>query len=150
MKSTFRPTTQVPRAAAGFTLIEILLVVGIIAILMGAVLMNTRGFRDSAKITATQQKLMTVYGAVQQYEINAKTLPSSDQGLQALVSRPGGRPEPRMWVQLLKEEQLLDSWNNPFKYYTPARDNSDAFEILSAGPDGQFETQDDISSTDEL
>ncbi len=135
--------------AAGFTLIEILLVVGIIAILMGAVLMNTSGFTDSAKITATKAKLSQVVGALGLYETNGKTLPSTDQGLRALVERPSSRPEPRMWVPLLKEDNINDSWKRPFYYVCPGR-NGDAFEVYSAGPDGKPDTADDISSADDL
>lgn len=136
--------------AAGFTLIEILLVVGIIAILMGAVLMNTSGFTNSAKITATKSKLSQVVGALGLYETNGKTLPSTDQGLHALVERPGGRPEPRMWVPLLKEDNILDAWKRPFYYICPARGGSEPFEVYSAGPDGKPNTADDISSVDPL
>jgi general secretion pathway protein G len=150
MKTPARLRRSVRARRAGFTLIEILLVVGIIAILMGAVLMNTGGFTDSAKITATKAKLSQMVGAIGLYESNGKTLPSNEQGLRALVARPSGRPEPRMWVQLMKEEQLNDAWGRPFLYRTPARDNSQPFEVYSTGPDGRPDTADDISSVDPL
>ena len=127
--------------AAGFTLIEILLVVGIIAILMGAVIVNTGGFTDTAKITATKSKIVTVVGAIRAFETRntSNPLPSS---LQELVGPPS---------YLLKEKDLNDAWNHPFYFVVPARGaDREPFEIYSAGPDGKPETADDISSVKDL
>ena len=135
--------------AAGFTLMEILLVVGIIAILMGIVITNGPKIQNAAKITATQAKVKQLQSNLNLYETNNKTLPSTDQGLRALIERPSGNPQPRMWTSLCKEEQLFDSWKRPFHYRCPSRDGNEPFEVWSDGPDGKSETSDDISSSDE-
>ena len=146
---TIRPITPRLAATAGFSLVEILLVVGIIAILMGAVLMNTRGFTDTAKTTATDGKISSVVSALSAYETNNGFLPSTDQGLRALVERPSGRPEPRRWIKLLDESAITDAWGRPMYYANPARKGDAAFEVYSAGADGKPNTPDDISSADE-
>ena len=131
---------------AGFTLVEIMLVVGIIVILMGVVLKNTGGLTSGAKITATEVKINSLKGAVSAYENQAGTVPSSEQGLRALVEKPSGRPEPRRWVKLLANDDIRDAWGNDFYYVSPARSGQDEFEIYSAGPDKRPNTADDISS----
>ena len=134
-------------APAGFTLIEIMLVVGIIVILMGAVLTRVGGFTDSAKITATEAKINTLVAGLRTYQNNnGGILPSTEQGLRALVEKPGGRPEPRRWIKMADADSLLDSWGTQMTYVTPAKSGDDEFEVISAGPDKKMNTADDISS----
>jgi len=132
--------------SAGFTLIEIMLVVGIIVILMGAVLSKMGGFGETAKIAATDSKLGQLGAAVQSYQTNGGTVPSSEQGLRALVEKPSGRPVPARWVKLASEKDLLDAWGTPLAYYSPARKGGGEFEIVSAGPDKRMNTEDDLTS----
>lgn len=138
--------TRRAAAPAGFTLIEIMLVVGIIVILMGAVLSRTGGFSTAAKITATQGRIGQLVSGVKTYESTGGTLPSTEQGLKALVEKPGGRPAPTRWVKMAEKGDLLDAWKTPFAYYCPARKGGEDFEIVSAGPDKKMNTDDDISS----
>ena len=134
------------RRPAGFTLIEIMLVVGIIVILMGAVISKMGGFGDTAKIATTDSKLNQLSAAVISYQTNGGTVPSTEQGLKALVEKPGGRPTPNRWVKLAEEKDLVDAWKTPLAYYSPARKGGGEFEIVSAGPDKKMNTDDDISS----
>jgi len=148
MKTEIQSTSSYRKSLSGFTLVEMLLVIGIIAVLLGAVLMRTKGFTDTARITATEQRIGTVISALRAYEANNGFVPSKDQGLRALVEKPGGRPEPRRWIKLLDEDQLLDAWRNEFAYMVPARKGGEDFEVVSMGPDGKLGSEDDISSSD--
>ena len=134
-------------APAGFTLIEIMLVVGIIVILMGAVLTRVGGFTDSAKITATEAKINTLVAGLLTYQNNNNgILPSTEQGLRALVEKPVSNLEPRRWEKVAEDCNLIDAWGTPMTYISPARTGEDEFEVISAGPDKKMNTADDISS----
>ena len=140
--------SPIRRAAvpAGFTLVEIMLVVGIIVILMGAVLTQTKGFTTGAKITAAEQKINSLSSGIRSYENLGGNVPTTEQGLRALVEKPGGRPAPTRWVKVVDANDLLDPWKVPYAYYSPARKGDADFEIVSAGPDKKMNTDDDISS----
>ena len=75
------------------------------------------------------------------YQANTSCVPTTEQGLQALIERPTAEPLPPRWVQML-EAPLLDPWNHPY-VYRAADDLSGKFELFSLGPDG-VESADDI------
>ena len=75
------------------------------------------------------------------YETRFKVLPSTAQGLKALVEKPETNPKPKRWAQL-EPELPLDPWKNPYNY----QNNSGKIIITSNGPDGKAGTEDDISS----
>ncbi|MFM8683977.1 MAG: type II secretion system protein GspG, partial [Chthoniobacterales bacterium] len=79
------------------------------------------------------------------YEMMNLSLPSTSQGLEALVKRPGGEPAPRRWIQLF-ERVPLDPWNKPYQYSNPGKLNPRGFDLVSMGPDGQLGTEDDINN----
>ena len=73
--------------------------------------------------------------------------PSTSQGLEALLKRPQSSPRPRDWVQALDDEEaLFDPWDTKYKYEYPGSKNPSRPEIISAGPDKQFGSEDDMSS----
>jgi general secretion pathway protein G len=74
------------------------------------------------------------------YEMLNYRMPSTEQGLSALVSQPATEPRPRRWKQLMKEVPL-DPWGNEYVYRNPGKGGS-GFEIYSLGPDGK-ESDDD-------
>ena len=92
--------------------------------------------------------LIKLKGSIQEYELATRGgPPTTEQGLAALVNRPGGENAPRVWRQILKEIPQ-DQWQKEFQYRRPGR-NGSAYEIFSAGPDGQVGTDDDITSEDD-
>jgi len=132
-------------ARSAFTLIEMLLVLAIISILIGAGIYQMGGARETARIEATRMTIIKMKSNIQEYELATRGgPPTTGQGLKALVTRPGGDSSPRVWRQILKEIPK-DQWGNEFQYRRPGKDGSD-YEIFSAGPDGQIGTEDDISS----
>ncbi|MDB4550029.1 type II secretion system protein GspG, partial [Akkermansiaceae bacterium] len=85
-------------------------------------------------------------GALQAYKNIGGMYPSTSQGLEALIKRPQSSPQPRDWVQALEEEFLYDPWGTKYKYEYPSSKDPSRPEIISAGPDKQLGSEDDMSS----
>lgn len=134
-----------PRSS-GFTLMEMLLVLGIIALLVGMgtyMMVNVLGDAEEGKVQADIQAL---HASLIRYRTAGGAYPTTEQGLEALVSQPTGGPRPRSWRQLLRPEALVDPWGNPYQYRRPGRHNPDTYDIFSMGPDGTEGTADDIGN----
>jgi general secretion pathway protein G len=127
------------RLRRGFTLIELVLVLTIIAVLMGAAIytMNKGGFFGTTANTRIQSDIGTAISmGLENYFINAGRYPTTEQGLEALVEKPTKPPVPDRWTAAL-DEVPLDPWKNPYKYKFPARPGSKkAYDIWSMGPNG--------------
>jgi general secretion pathway protein G len=130
---------------AGFTLLEIMLVVMIIAILVGGALMMTGGQIIFAGKTKTQADIQTMVAQLMLYNARGRTYPSTDQGLRALVERPGSEPQPADWAQGLQDVPI-DPWGQPYHYQCPGTHNPDGFDVWSSGPDRQNGNADDIGN----
>ena len=124
----------VSRAArAGFTLVELLLVVAILGVLATVAIMNTQGLMGDAQAKATRSSISTIESVARIYEIRTGKFPDS---IDALLQPMGERPP------LLDEKARNDAWGTPFQ----VRRNGSSIEIRSAGPDGQMNTSDDITN----
>lgn len=129
-----RPSTLVARgAASGFTVLELMIVLVIIGILAGIVGLNLIGAAEKAKISATQTSMKTIEAALKMYRVENNSYPPTNPGLAVLVGRYG---------QLSTIPR--DSWTHEFQYFSPTQLFPTGYELLSAGPDGQFQTPDDI------
>lgn len=123
----------------GFTLIEIMVVVVIIGILIGLIAPNILGRVDKARVTAAKTDIATLEQALEMYRLDNHNYPSTDQGLEALVVKPGGEPEAKNWNPegYLKKGKLpLDPWGHAYQYLQPGQDNR-AFDLFSFGADGR-------------
>lgn len=129
---------------AGFTLIELVLVLTIISVLVGAGIFMMMGNVEVAKETRVETDIKTLMTQLKLYEARNATPPTTEQGLGALVERPDTEPLPDRWSQLL-EEPLIDPWNRPYEYSYPAKRSKRAYDIFSLGPDG-VESADDIGN----
>jgi len=126
----------------GFTLLEIMLVVGIIVIILGVAvgrLGNTTGIAKDMRVRADIQALST---QLKFYEGVNGFLPTTEQGLQALVTPPESEPRPARWYQLFKELPQ-DPWGSNYVYVAPGRKNPTGYDLYSAGPDRKADTADD-------
>ena len=139
-----RPKFPRPRRSAGYTLFEIMLVLGIIAVLVGSAIYLLVGNLDVAKESRVDADIQSISTQLRVYEMQNLRPPNTAQGLQALVTRPGG-DAPRLWRQLLSEIPL-DPWGTPYKYYWPGQKNPKGFDLFSCGPDRQEGTEDDIGN----
>ncbi|MCY3884994.1 MAG: type II secretion system major pseudopilin GspG [Gammaproteobacteria bacterium] len=118
----------------GFTLLEILIVVLIIGLIVALVVPNLVGHPDQAKIKMAQAQMKSFDQALQVYYLSNSHYPSTDQGLQALVERPSGYPEPRSWGPKPYMKRIpLDPWGNDYVY---SNENNE-FVIYSLGADGE-------------
>lgn len=126
-----------PPRMRGFTLIEIMVVVVILAILGTFAVQNIFDRPDQARITKAHHDIRTIESALEMYRMDNFTYPSTDQGLQALVQRPGGSPEPRNWREGGYMRSLpKDPWGNDYDYQGP-EDTGGRPLILSYGADGR-------------
>jgi general secretion pathway protein G len=130
----------------GFTLVEILLVVVIIAMLAALAIPNLMGVQEQASIDSAKNQISGFENQLKLYRTQNGSYPSTEQGLKALVEEPEGDPKPKKWVQLL-DDIPVDPWGNPYKYAFPGDHNGEKRpDIASPGPDGQEDTDDDVGN----
>ena len=143
MKST-HPIYRTLRKQSGFTLLEIMIVVAIIALLAGLAINQIQGQIQIAREARTKADIQTLKTQIVAYEASNGFPPSTEQGLKALVQQPSGSPVPKSWRQLLPAVPV-DPWGMEYHYVCPGKNGAD-FDITSSGQDRQLGTADDISS----
>src|SRR6266704_6860 len=123
----------------GFTLLEIMIVVGIIVILLGLAISKIGNPTGFAKATAVRADVQAIGTQLKLYESMNGFYPTTEQGLQALVVQPDSEPRPTRWYQLFKEVPK-DPWQNPYIYRNPGGKNPNSYDLFSAGPDRKPDT----------
>lgn len=121
----------------GFTLIEILVVITVIAIL--ASLVTPMVFRNvgDAKVAAARAQVEIFGLALETYRLDNDYYPSTAQGLEALRTLPAGTPQARNWRgPYLKKPVPLDPYGRPYVYRSPGTVNPDSYDLVSLGRDG--------------
>ena len=122
--------------AAGFTLLEVMVVLAIIAIMAVMVLPRVMGALNDAQKKAVKADLASLSGALNMYKLDNFAYPSTEQGLNALVNKPGGQPEAPNWrTGGYIEKAAKDPWQNPYQYLRPGQHGE--FDIYSLGADGK-------------
>lgn len=125
------------RRQGGFTLIEIMVVVVILAILGTFAVTNIIDNPDRARVTKAQHDIRALESALEMYKLDNYNYPSTEQGLKALVERPTGSPAPRNWKPGGYMRKLpQDPWGNDYIYLGP-QDTGGRIQIISLGADGQ-------------
>lgn len=120
----------------GFTLIEVMVVVVILGILAALVVPKIMGRPDDARIVKAKQDIQALESALKLYKLDNYFYPSTDQGLEALISRPAGVPEPRQWKQGGYIDRLpQDPWGSPYNYMSPGTHGE--IDLWSLGADAQ-------------
>jgi general secretion pathway protein G len=147
MKTNNFRTASRARMAGGFSLLEMVIVLGIIALILGAAISFTGGITDEARYQATRGKMNEFSAKLEAYRMTAGNYPTQNQGLAALVEKPPSAPEPRRWKQQFRELPK-DPWNQGYIYNNPGKKDTSTYEIVSKGADMEEGTEDDISSQD--
>jgi general secretion pathway protein G len=122
------------RRRRGFTLLEMVIVLGIIAMIMGGAIFAMRGISASAKPTQAKADINSMLSALSLYKINKGRYPTTQEGLKRLVENKG----------MTKLNQ--DPWGRDYIYRYPGKIDKNEPEIISLGDDGQENTEDDINS----
>lgn len=137
MRYQFDSTPNSPRAR-GFTLIEIIVVITIMAIMAALIVPRVVGRTDDARIAAARQDIATLMNALKLYRLDSGRYPTSEQGLRALVERPTVDPIPSNWKAggyLDSSTVRKDPWGNDYAYLNPGLHGE--IDVMSFGRDGQ-------------
>jgi len=126
----------------GFTLLEIMLVVTIIALLLGTAIYKLAGNVEYSRHVRVAADIQGINTQLKLYESMNGFYPTTEQGLQALVTQPDTDPKPTRWYQLYKEVPK-DPWQNDYIYRNPGLKNPNGYDLFSAGPDRKPDTADD-------
>jgi general secretion pathway protein G len=124
--------------AAGFTLIELMVVVVIIGILAGLIVPRIMGSDDKARDAKTKMQIESLETALKLYKLDNGNYPTTEQGLKALVEAPTAGNLPKNWRQggyLEKGKVPKDPWGNEFIYICPGSHGD--FDLSSYGADGE-------------
>jgi len=134
-----RPKTQAVSLSSlnrqkGFTLIELMVVVAILAILAAVVAPMVLDRPDEARMVKVKQDISTISSALNLYKLDNYRYPTTDQGLEALVQKPTSEPLPKNWRPYL-QNLPRDPWGNDYLYLSPGEHGD--FDLYTLGADGQ-------------
>ena len=123
---------------AGFTLLEMLVVLVIIGLLAGVAVPLYFNQVGSARLQKVEADMSTIATALALYKLDNSIVPSTEQGLEALVRKPQRSPVPQRYKPSGYIVELpSDPWDQPYQYLSPSRDGSAEYELFSWGADGR-------------
>jgi general secretion pathway protein G len=132
MKTNASPLRQ--HLQKGFTLIELMVVLLIIGVLAALIVPNVLDRADDARVTAAKTDVSNLMQALKLYKLDNQRYPSADQGLSALLTKPGTAPIPPNWKSYL-EQLPNDPWGKSYIYLNPGIKGE--VDVMSFGADGQ-------------
>jgi general secretion pathway protein G len=136
MNTSFARTRGGLRRRSGFTLIEILVVIVVIAILATLVAPNVFQHVGAAKSATAKSQIEMLTTTLDAYRLSIGSYPSTEQGLGALYERPSIDPPANWNGPYLRKPVPLDPWNNAYIYVYPGQQNPSGFDLYSYGADG--------------
>jgi general secretion pathway protein G len=125
----------IARRSAGFTLVEIMVVVVILGILAATIVPLFRGAAEDAKVSAAKSTIAELESSLERMHIHLDRYPSNDEGLKLLVDPPSGEEEKKWrgpYIKVLRP----DPWGNPYQYRNPGIRRTSGFDLWSRGADG--------------
>ena len=132
------PSHRLPllRQQAGYTLFEIMLVLGIIAVLVGSAIRLVGNNIEVAKSMRVDSDIQAISMQLRTYEMLNYRKPTTEQGIQALVTMPSTDPKPLHWKSVM-DSVPVDPWGQPYVYRNPGKYKPDGFDLYSLGPTGK-------------
>ena len=128
------PAMRHRRGDDGFTLLEILVVIAILGLLIGLVAPAALRQLGSARSSVARQSIERIASVLDLYKLDVGSYPSTDQGLQALVSKPS---DVNNWNgPYVKGDVPIDPWSHPYAYRNPSSRSGHEYDLCSAGPPG--------------
>ncbi len=122
----------------GFTLLELVVVIIVLALLAALVVPQVFGRASDARITAARTQIALLAVALDGYRLDNGAYPTTEQGLQSLRVRPTRTPLPVNWRgPYLRQDVPLDPWGRAWLYTSPGTRNPGGFDLISLGRDGQ-------------
>lgn len=126
---------QSKQPQSGFTLLEMMIVLVILASLIGFIAPKLLSRADDAKITVTKVQMRHITTALDVYKLDNGHYPSTSQGLEALINKPTGYPEAKNWKSGgYLSKMPTDAWGNKFLYVSPGATSD--YDLISLGADG--------------
>jgi general secretion pathway protein G len=126
-------------ASRGLTLIEILVVVTILGLIASIVGITVANQLEEAKVDTAGVQMKNIAEALELYKIKYNRYPNTAEGIQALVSPPGGKKP-------LMETVPKDPWDADYIFVSPGQHNPSKFDLQSKGPDGIADSEDDVKN----
>jgi len=120
---------------SGFSLLEILVAMAIMAILGGVMVIQFAGKTQEANLIKIKTDLKAIESALIQYSADNFMFPTTEQGIEALETKPTSRPEPKNYARQGYIQLGLDPWGNPYQYAYPGEFGE--YDIYSLGADGE-------------
>lgn len=147
MRSQSKRPRPVNKKQSGFTLLEIMVVIVILGVLASLVAPNVIGNKEKADMQKAVSDIVALENALDMYRLDNNHYPTTQQGLEALIQKPAGTPEPvgyrsNGYIRRLPK----DPWGNDYYLQNPGQYGD--IDIFSAGPDGQPGTDSDIGNWD--
>lgn len=135
-KSLTRTKSQRQKSSAGFSLIELMVVVVILSILAVVIVPRVIDRPDQARVSRAQSDIAALDAALALYRLDNQTYPTTEQGLAALVERPTRNPAPRNWAEGGYIGRIpTDPWGNDYQYLNPGVHGD--YDLFSFGADGR-------------
>lgn len=131
---THVPATMSRLRQRGFTLIELMVVLVIIGVLGALIVPNVLNRTDDARTTAARTDVNNLMQALKLYKLDNQRFPTTQQGLNALLSKPAAAPVPANWRPYV-EKLPTDPWGRPYQYLNPGLKGE--VDVMSLGADGQ-------------
>lgn len=153
--TSHRPSTvRRPRPLRrGFSLLELLIAIAILLAIGALVVVNLAPRRDQAQVDLTRGQLDQFAQAIKLFKLDLGRFPTEDEGLSVLWSAEGleDEEEETKWKgPYLETPKPADDWGNEWVYMYPSEEAPGLYKILSLGPDGEEDTEDDITSFDRM